>query len=144
MKLSQLIWISVLLAALASCNPTHVFTVSNTSQQDKRIQVVLPANHYDAMGLRDSIFLQSIDKADTSKYWPIKVDKDSLTKSYSFTLPSQHDAVLEFGVGARPVPGQKIVINETDSIVVEKKTQRIVKRPRIGLGRNKFKLTIAD
>ena len=144
MKQCHLIYLSLLSVAFTSCHPTHVFIVRNTSNQDKEIQVILPAKHYDAMGLRDSIFLQSISKPDTSNYWPIKVDKDSLTKSYSFTLPSQHDAVLEFGVGPKPVTGQKIVINTSDTIVVAKKTNRIVKRPRITFGPNKYKLTIAN
>ena len=129
----------------ASCDPFHSLVVSNASKEDKRIQIVLPPEAYNAFPLRDSLLFESQDKKDNIPTKTVKrpVNQDSLTKSYSFVLPSNQNAILESGFGARPILNQKIIIDNTDTIIVKPKAKRVKKKPKLSLG-GEYKVTITD
>jgi hypothetical protein len=129
---------------LTACDPFHSLVVSNDSKQDKSIQIVMPDEVYNSFGLRDSLLFESNEKKGNVQTKTVKrpVTKDSLTKSYSFVLPSQQNAIIEFGLGARPIK-QKIIIDNTDTVIVKPNSKRIKKKPKLALG-GEYKLTIID
>lgn len=145
MTIKKFIFFSSVTCALISCDPAHSLIVSNTSSQDKMIQVFFPNETKNIFGLTDSIRfvnnyqLEGQPNASIAKTTLL----DSLTRSYSFILPLGQDVILERGWGSAPLPNQKIIIDNTDTVVVSKKSSRITKRPKLTLGGD-YRLTIKD
>jgi hypothetical protein len=136
MKAMKAIFFATMILALPSCDPVHTLAVNNASNKERQIEVIGI--------LRDSIPVQQLEtdgKLGKARMTAIE-SKDERNFSFTFALPPEKQANLEFGFGTKPATNL-IIIDATDTVYVKKSAGRVKKKPFCAIGGN-YVLTIRD
>ena len=132
--------------SLYSCDPAIGVAIQNKTSTDKNIKVIYPANfkfpgdsgtsQYNFC-LRDSV--KTFNLAEKDNYLnPLIVpmlSKDTITRTYLFKLKANHSATVESRfLASLPTFGQIFIIDEIDTIKLERHGKDFIKRPKLLLG----------
>jgi hypothetical protein len=98
----------ILLSLLYSCDPGYAVVLQNNSTKDRNIKVITTDGY--KFTYRDSVSI-----LDSIKRIEIPAFKNSNELSYTFTLESGKEAVLQQGIGG-PDLTEKVVIENADTI----------------------------
>jgi len=125
--MARLISLLSILICFASCDPGFSVVLSNNSQADKNITVLV--NDKYPFRLRDSVLitdtLVSFFEPYKSHVTNIVTHPSQAGNAYSFQLEKGKKVLLQNGIGG-PDLSQRIVVNNTDSISLSKKEKRVL------------------
>jgi hypothetical protein len=117
----------VMLSTITSCDPAHSLTVVNATSEEKYLEVV--GIHRNSISLSKVTHDERVKQVDT-----VAVKSNDFERiRFTFLLPPKHKALLEFGFGSRPATNE-IIINGTDTVVVNKSAGRVKKKPYHPIG----------
>jgi hypothetical protein len=140
-KTIHLTFLLTLTLALPSCDPGIAVVISNKSNSDKQVKAIYPPNFklpqnwmYDR---HDSLRIFEIDRSNSYKYplaTPI-LSIDTVARTYSFLLKPGHKAIVESRWPAGyPTFGQIFIIDNRDTIALERHGEDFIKKPKLLLG----------
>jgi hypothetical protein len=140
--------------ALTSCDPGIAVVISNKSKTDKNVRVIYPPDFKfpadGKIGINDSV--ETIDESDYTKAGerfsntvrvPI-LSMDTAARTYSFDLKAGHRVAIESRWPAgSPTYGQRVIIDNTDTVELRKEGKEFRKKPKLVLG-GSWIYTISD
>jgi hypothetical protein len=134
----------ILLAiCLLSCDPAIGVVIANRTTTAKKIKVIYPPDFTfpgdtpHNLGIRDS--LKTYDLAVKDKYLHPTVipmlSWDTVARTYSFNLSANHEAIVESRFLAPfPTFGQVFIIDNTDTVKLQRHGKDFRKRPKLLFG----------
>lgn len=131
------------LVLLASCDPFHSLVVENKSAERRHLEVFLPKDGFYAPPDSVRLFKANPQEKQVFTLEPNTAvqNRDTAQNRYALVLPPGHRVLLEGGFGYRPYT-ERIVIDRTDTVVVNNKKSRVYKEKPRPLWGGQYKLDI--
>ena len=105
---------------LLSCDPGYVVLISNRSNKEKSIKVIV--SHANKVRSRDSIAIITHQKRVN-----FPVTKNEVEPSYFFLLGKGKEAIIDQGIGG-PDFRERIVVDNEDTIALRNSRRVMIKR----------------
>jgi len=126
-----------------SCDPAIGLSIANKTNTNKEIKVIYPANfkfpgdiEY-SFGIRDSIKTYNLNE-ENNYLNPLVIPRlswDTIARTYSFILKANYSATIESRfLATNPTYGQIFIIDNVDTVELNKNNGKFVKKPKITLG----------
>jgi hypothetical protein len=125
--MTKLLFFCTVTSLLYSCDPGFAVVLNNNSNTTKHVTITNVS--VEEIRCTDSLWINGIE-LDTSKRFEKKIPiihKDTVSKSYGFSLESSKSALVYSGIGGYDF-NKKIVIDDKDTISMKTDKRVTIKR----------------